>query len=185
MPAMMTPTTKPTPATIDVPAMNLPPSLPKQSYLGDMTDQEPPQFDPFGQPSSVRRGSVWLEQNKPRSLTNNQHSAIPQSFSGGDGGIKMGQSPTILSILSSTEQTHVPNNGMSYKQGSSMIASSRTYVSTTVPQQHDNYAQPPHLGYQYMDDQNNQNNQYALEDDDDEDDDGEFVETEHLQFDFE
>lgn len=143
MPQLITPTTKPSQPTTNPPALNLPPSLPKQSYLNDCglnsdNNTTPQQFD--GNPSSLRRGSTY-GQDAPiaRSLTNNDHNIIPASM-GNTGGIKMGQSPTILSILSGTDQT--TNNGLSYRGGGSMVASSRTYVSTTVPQQNFSPQQP-------------------------------------------
>jgi hypothetical protein len=60
----------------------------------------------------------------------------------------MGQSPTILSILSGQD----PNNpSMSYRAnntgGTSMIASSRTYATTTIPQNHHPQQQFSPQGY--------------------------------------
>ena len=133
IPQIRTPTTKPLQPTIDPPTIALPPSFPKQSYLLHDLENEP-NLDSSENPiaTTARRGSTWgQDQPMARSLTNNDHSIIPGSL-GNANAIKMGQSPTILSILSGTDQTH---NATSYRGGSSMVASSRTYVSTNVPQQ--------------------------------------------------
>jgi len=92
----------------DLPHFQLPPSLPKKSVF-------PNGNDPYEEPIA-------------RSLTNNNHLLIPASVQGGVG-IKMAQSPTIFSILSGGSHT----NPSEYNQTGSMVASSRTYISTTEP----------------------------------------------------
>ena len=131
MPQVNTPTTKPAVPHCDPPQLNLPPSLPKQSYLN---------VDGGGSDGSQQ--SDYQPAPIARSLTNNDHSLIPPSSMNNSSGIKMGQSPTIFSILSSSDNS----TGMSYRAqglGTSMVASSRTYASTTMPSHNNNHDQYP------------------------------------------
>lgn len=167
-----TPTTKPSVPTCDPPDFILPPSLPKQSFLPADGSEANAQNDNFG------------SQSVARSLTNNDHSAIPQSL--GQGGIKMGQSPTIFSMLSGG------NVG-------SMVASSRTYVSTSTPglPSASTYQQqsPPHPQQPYQAQYNNvahfappqanmNDEEDDLDDGFDDDFDGDMGDVQALQFDF-
>ena len=100
---LMTPVTKPSIPTVEPPNFILPPSLPNESYI----------IDSNAEPGSIgvgrgRRTSVW-DSSQPRSLTNNDHCHIPSSYIGNDGA-PIAQSPTILSILSSSDHSHVPSH---------------------------------------------------------------------------
>lgn len=167
-----TPTTRPQQPTVEPPSFALPPSLPKQSFFDHNDDLDNGAMPP------ARRGSAWEQQPVARSLTNNDHGSYIPSGSM----VKMGQSPTILSILSTTDQTNTTGGGMSY--------SSRTYASTTVPQQQQNQ----HNSFSPQPQQYNQQNTYfgqypppqpIQQGNEEEDEDMEMdIEHENLQFDF-
>ena len=161
-PQIIKPRTAPSVPSIEPPMLSLPPSLPKQNLIPPPLNDNG-EYDEDTELSFIPIGSARVDRGKGFSLTNNDFSMTMSMQSTGKD-LKMGQSPTILSILSGNDIP--PAGSLTQHHNFPQVRSSRASISypsheiPTIPDHH-------------------------LEDDDEDEDDGFSLEiSEELPFDF-